>query len=106
MDEDNHFLVVVQEKPSPRVVTKPNGTSITKDGIHLMFCIAVDSIYHTYIRDKILDKISNWTLPIINKWEDVVDKAIATGERKSLVLNDIKLIKENIAALERHLSNS
>lgn len=34
------------------------------------------------------------------------DKSIATGERKSLVLNDIKLIKENIAALERHLSNS
>ena len=34
------------------------------------------------------------------------DKAIATGERKNLVLNDIKLIKDNIAALERHLSNS
>lgn len=34
------------------------------------------------------------------------DKAIATEGRKSLVLNDIKLIKDNIAALERHLSNS
>ena len=34
------------------------------------------------------------------------DKAIATEGRKSLVLNDIKLIKENIAALEKHLNNS
>lgn len=31
------------------------------------------------------------------------DKAIATGERKNLVLNDIKLIKENITALEKLL---
>lgn len=29
------------------------------------------------------------------------DKFIATQERKNLVLNDIKLIKENIAALEK-----
>lgn len=29
------------------------------------------------------------------------DKVIATQERKNLVLNDIKLIKENIAALEK-----
>ena len=34
------------------------------------------------------------------------DKVIATQERKNLVLNDIKLIKENIAALEKHLNNS
>ena len=33
------------------------------------------------------------------------DKIIATEERKNLVFNDIKLIKENIAALERHLNN-
>lgn len=29
------------------------------------------------------------------------EKNIATQERKNLVLNDIKLIKENIAALEK-----
>jgi P4 family phage/plasmid primase-like protien len=79
MDEDNHFQVVVQEKPAPRVITKPNGSSVTKDGIHIMFCVAVDPIYHTYIRDKILNKISDWTLPVTNTWDDVIDKAIATG---------------------------
>lgn len=52
MDEDNHFQIVVQEKPAPRVVTKPNGSSVTKDGIHIMFCVAIDPIYHTYLRKK------------------------------------------------------
>ena len=79
MDEDNHFLVIAQEKPSPRVVTKPNGSSITKDGIHLIFCVTIDPIHHQYIRDKILEKISSWTIPITIKWDDVVDKAISTG---------------------------
>lgn len=90
MDEDNHFNVTVQEKPSPRVVTKPNGTSITKDGIHIMFCVSIDPIYHTYIREKVLDKISKWTLPITNKWDDVIDKAIATGANGWLCPNSKK----------------
>ena len=34
------------------------------------------------------------------------EKNITTQERKNLVLNDIKLIKENITALEKHLNNS
>lgn len=79
MDEDIHFLVIAQEKPSPRVVTKPNGSSITKDGIHLTFCVAIDPIHHQYIREKIIEKISSWTIPITIKWDDVVDKAISTG---------------------------
>lgn len=33
------------------------------------------------------------------------NKDIATHERKNLLLNDIKLIKDNITALEKHLNN-
>lgn len=90
MDEDNHFLVVVLEKPSPRIQTKPNGTSILKDGLHLMFCVAIDPIHHQYIREKILAKISLWTLPIINKWDDVLDKSIASGSNGWLCPNSKK----------------
>jgi hypothetical protein len=32
------------------------------------------------------------------------EKNITTQERKNLVVNDIKLIKENITALEKHLN--
>jgi len=92
MDEDNHFIVLAQEKPNPRVVTKPNGSSITKDGIHLIFCVTIDPIHHQYIREKIVAKMSSaWaTIPITIKWEDVVDKAIATGANGWLCPNSKK----------------
>lgn len=85
IDDDVSFLVVVQEKPSPRIVTKPNSTTFVKDGIHLMFCISMDGVYHQYIRSKLIETIQhmgNWQgMPIINTngWEDVFDSAISNG---------------------------
>lgn len=83
MDDDLNFIVVVQQKPKPRVVTKPNSTSIVKDGIHLMFCVSMSTIHQQYIRKKVIEQIENlsaWSeVPIINTWDDVFDSAISTG---------------------------
>ena len=85
MDEDTNFVIASLEKPTPRVVTKPNGTTITKDGIHLMFSVAVDQIYHSFIRSKIIEEIQSkehWKdMNIINPdgWEDVFDTSISYG---------------------------
>ena len=85
MDDDVSFLTLVQQKPNPRVVTKANGTSIVKDGIHLMFCVSMDNIYHQYIRSKLIETIQlmgKWqSLPIINPdgFDDVIDLCIANG---------------------------
>jgi P4 family phage/plasmid primase-like protien len=91
MDEDLHFIVVVQEKPNTRCVTKANGTSITKDGIHLMFCVQVDPHVQQLIREKVLKKVELWEdLPITNTWDDVIDKAISTGSNGWLCVNSKK----------------
>ena len=83
MDDDVNFIVAVQEKPAPRTVTKPNSTVIVKDGIHLIFSISIDKIYHQYFRQKIIDavqKIDIWkALPISNGFEDVFDSSISNG---------------------------
>jgi P4 family phage/plasmid primase-like protien len=82
MDEDVHFPVIVQEKPSPRVEIKETG-NVVKDGIHLIIGIAIDRKYHQWLRTRIIgyaEKI--WTdLKIINVggWEDVLDPAISNG---------------------------
>lgn len=80
LDEDVQFVMLAMEKPSPRVVTK-NGTSIVKDGIHLMFTLKISPFVQMYIRDRLIEYIQDeWSdLPIINSWEDVVDKAISDG---------------------------
>ena len=85
MDEDVKFIIVCLEKPSHRVVTKANGNTIVKDGIHFMFSISMNSIYHQYIREKLIEKVSKmviWNdLPIINAnhYDDVFDSAISNG---------------------------
>ena len=83
MDDDINFIVAVQEKPAPRTVTKPNSTVIVKDGIHLLFSISIDVIYHQYFRKKIIDavqKMDLWkALPISNGFEDVFDSSISNG---------------------------
>ena len=85
MDEDVKFIILCLEKPSHRVVTKANATSIVKDGIHFMFSISMNSIYHQYIREKLIELVSQipiWNdLPIINQnhFEDVFDSAISNG---------------------------
>jgi len=85
IDEDNNFIVSVHEKPSPRLITKPNSSNYMKDGIHLIFSVSIDSFYHQYFRSKIIEKIKeneNWSsMQIINDkgWENVFDSAISNG---------------------------
>jgi P4 family phage/plasmid primase-like protien len=96
LDEDVPFIVAVLEKPSPRKVTKPNGTALTKDGVHLMFCIRVDPVYHAYFRHKLIETVSImecWqNMPIINKngFDDVFDSAISNGSNGWLPPNSQK----------------
>jgi P4 family phage/plasmid primase-like protien len=94
MDDDISFIVAVLEKPAPRTVTKPNSTVIVKDGIHLMFSISMDMIYHQYFRQKIIDTVQNldlWkALPISNGFEDVFDSSISNGTNGWLAPRSMK----------------
>ena len=82
MDEDVHFQIYVSEKPSPRLEIKESG-SIVKDGIHIQFGLSWNRVYHQYLRQKVLDVLSQtWShFPIINSggWEDVFDDSISNG---------------------------
>lgn len=82
MDEDVHFQIYVSEKPSPRLEIKDTG-SVVKDGIHIQIGLAWNRVYHQYLRQKVLDILSQkWShFPIINSggWEDVFDDAISSG---------------------------
>jgi P4 family phage/plasmid primase-like protien len=91
MDEEIHFQTVILEKPAPRVETKNSGT-IVKDGIHIMFCVAIDANIQKYIRERLLEILPSHLdeLPLINKWEDVIDKAISEGINGWLLPNSKK----------------
>jgi P4 family phage/plasmid primase-like protien len=83
IDEDTKFVVAALEKPAPRVVTKSNGSSIVKDGIHFVFAISMNIIYHQYIRSQIIEKVKTmglWeNLPTLNEYDDIFDSAITNG---------------------------
>jgi len=82
MDEDVRFPVFIQEKPAPRVVIKDTG-NIVHDGFHMIIGLAVDPIYHKWLREKLLESLPDlWNdLPIINvgSWKDVLDDSISNG---------------------------
>lgn len=80
IDESTIFKVIVQEKNSPRNVTKGE-TSYVKDGIHIMFCIGIENILQQYIRSEILKVIPTiWShIPVINEWKDVFDLCVTNG---------------------------
>jgi len=91
MDEELHFQIVVLEKPSPRVETKNSGT-IVKDGIHIMFCVAIEPTVQKYIRSRLMEQLPSQlsSIPLINPWEDVIDKAITDGTNGWLLPNSKK----------------
>ena len=93
MDEDVQFQVMVMEKPSPRVDAKPTG-NIVKDGIHIIFSLNFNRVYHQYIRDKVVAELNDiWgDIPISNSkgWEDVLDPCISNGTNGWLMLNSKK----------------
>jgi hypothetical protein len=69
--------VFAMEKNDPnRTENKP-----TKDGIHIIFGLAMHKGLQILLRDRVLPEIKNlWDdLPIINDWDSVVDEGVVKG---------------------------
>lgn len=66
------------------VLEKPNINKLddkTKDGIHLIFGLKLDHTLQVMLREKVLNKIGDVLedLPLINEYEDVLDRGISEG---------------------------
>ena len=76
--DDRQFNIYVMEKDD--VVEKPE---FTKDGIHILICIALDRKYQIHLRERVLKLIGDRidTLPFIDglTWTDVIDDAVTSG---------------------------
>ncbi len=77
-DESSSYKVFVLEKPKTNPVPTKN---VTKDGIHLIIGISSERSVQILLRKQILTKIGNMLehIPIINTWDDVLDKGITDG---------------------------
>lgn len=78
--DDINFHVVVQEKPSPRMITKGERTFL-KDGIHISFMVGMESVHQQFIRQEVLKILSaKWKhISSLNTMDDIYDKCIPTG---------------------------
>jgi hypothetical protein len=56
MDEETKFQVFILQKPAPRLDVKPTG-NVVKDGLHMIFSIAIEQVYHLYLRDQVVEEI-------------------------------------------------
>ena len=79
--ENTPFSVFIMEKPHVnRLVDK----SVTKDGIHMVIGIQMDSIMQVMLRNRILKKlpdVSGWdSLPFTNTWDAILDEGISKGK--------------------------
>jgi len=77
--ENVEFSVYIFEKPK---VNRLADKSLTKDGIHMIVGIQMDSIMQVMLRNRILNKLPEiWEgLPITNDWESVLDEGISRGK--------------------------
>lgn len=77
-ENGKQFNIFVMEKED--VVEKPE---FTKDGIHILICIALDRKYQIHVREQVLKQIGDRidTLPFIDglTWTDVIDDAVTSG---------------------------
>jgi P4 family phage/plasmid primase-like protien len=75
---DVPFHVYIFEKPN---VNRLADGSLTKDGIHMIIGMQVDHTMQLIIRDRMIKKLEEiWDLPLINKWDSVLDEGISTGK--------------------------
>jgi len=88
-EENNPFSIYIFEKPH---VNRLEDKTLTKDGIHMMIGIQVDSILQTMIRDKMVVKLAEvWEdLPLTNTWESVLDEGISKGKTNWQLLGSRK----------------
>ena len=77
--ENVPFSVFIMEKPH---VNRLEDKSVTKDGIHMVVGLQMDSILQVVLRNKILEKLPQvWAdFPLINSWESVLDEGISKGK--------------------------
>ena len=77
--ENVEFSVFILEKPK---VNRLADESKTKDGIHMIIGIQMDSIMQMMLRDKMLKKLPEiWDdLPFINDWPSILDEGISKGK--------------------------
>jgi len=74
------FSVYIMEKPH---VNRLDDKSLTKDGIHMVVGLQMDSTMQVMLRNRILKKLPDvWgdDLPLINGWEAVLDEGISKGK--------------------------
>ena len=83
----NEIKIFIMEKPNVNILS-----DYTKDGIHLIIGCRVDREVQKEIRQMVLDRntASTTRLPLINSWEDVIDKAITNGSNNWQLLGSRK----------------
>ena len=76
-DNLNSFNIFVFEKPN---INRLSDKSLTKDGIHILFCLKVDYHIQEFIRSKVMIKLpEHWDLPFINDYNSILDEGISKG---------------------------
>ena len=74
---DIPFDIFIFEKPN---VNRLSDGSLTKDGIHMLIGLQVETALQLLIRDKMIEKLGEiWDLPLINTWDAVLDEGISKG---------------------------
>ena len=74
---DMPFDIFIFEKPN---VNRLADGSLTKDGIHMLIGLQVETALQILIREKMIEKLGEiWELPLINNWEAVLDEGISKG---------------------------
>jgi len=72
---DVPFNIFIFEKPN---VNRLADGSLTKDGIHMLIGLQVETAVQLIIREKMIEKLAQiWELPLINTWESVLDEGIS-----------------------------
>ena len=76
--EENEFPIYILEKPNINTKSDP---SATKDGIHMIIGILMDTTLQLLLRENILKKIESiWDgLPLTNSWDSVLDRGISAA---------------------------
>lgn len=81
MDEDEHFIIIVMEKPAPRVEIK-NEDTVVKDGIHIIINLDFTKDQQLWLQRSVVSMMKKqWEhFPLKNNFEDVLDESIPSGK--------------------------
>jgi hypothetical protein len=75
--EGDSFPIYILEKPK---INRVDSKQITKDGIHMIIGLNMDTALQKMLRARVLKEMPNvWDMPITNTWEEVLDEGISRG---------------------------